>query len=457
MAAFEASVQTDLTNFQALTTGTLYYTAAAAGIFHYTDYGMPGISLTAYGPGLLSTFGGPAASGTVTDIMVYDGLPLMATTPTIPLAPLTRWFSDLAADPTATAAFLSATTRDSSLDFLSGALAGNDTLTGSAFDDVLSGFAGADAIDGGMGYDTISYLTSALGVNVSLLRGLGRGGDAEGDTLTGIESLTGSDHRDVLVGDGGVNTLTGGDGNDLLIGGLGPDTLIGGDGIDTVSYASSFGVIVDLQDNAVSLGNEAEGDVIQGVENVIGSAYDDTLFGNSGDNRMEGGDGIDTIEGFAGNDTLIGGQGGDNLAGGDGADTLNGDEGDDILSGGAGNDRLAGGDGDDRLEGGDGADTLTGGSGTDTFAFNSLDGTFDSIRDWQDGDRISLASDLGNGIDLTLVTVGTTTRGLEGEGLFYNSANGRLYLFDSDNDVLTHFATLAKKPASLDAGDFLIV
>ena len=75
--------------------------------------------------------------------------------------------------------------------------------------------------------------------------GTARGGDAEGDTLTGIEELEGSDEADELTGNGvdnylvghdGDDTLTGEGGNDELIGGLGQDTLTGGTGADTFIF-----------------------------------------------------------------------------------------------------------------------------------------------------------------------------------------------------------------------------
>ena len=48
-------------------------------------------------------------------------------------------------------------------------------------------------------------------------------------------------------------------------------------------------------------------------EDIIGSAYDDTLTGDSNSNKIQGGDGNDLIEGKNGADTLDGGSGTDIL------------------------------------------------------------------------------------------------------------------------------------------------
>ena len=58
------------------------------------------------------------------------------------------------------------------------------------------------------------------------------------------------------------------------------------------------------------------------IENLIGSAFGDTLFGNDVSNSISGGFGNDTIDGGAGADTLIGGQGDDSLVGGSGLDVV---------------------------------------------------------------------------------------------------------------------------------------
>ncbi len=48
-------------------------------------------------------------------------------------------------------------------------------------------------------------------MKVDLTTNVNTGGDAQGDSLSGIENLTGSAFADTLVGDGGVNRLDGGE------------------------------------------------------------------------------------------------------------------------------------------------------------------------------------------------------------------------------------------------------
>ena len=142
---------------------------------------------------------------------------------------------------------------------------GADTLNGGADDDHLHGGTGADMLNGGPGEDTAYYTNSSVGVLVRLhdARAV-RSGDAEGDTLTGIEHLVGSDYNDILAGDGGDNRLEGGDGNDDLYGGPagGDDTMSGGNG-------------------------------------------DDRVFGGRGNDILTGGEGNDLLKGGPGEDILI--------------------------------------------------------------------------------------------------------------------------------------------------------
>ena len=203
----------------------------------------------------------------------------------------------------------------SELDWISG-LGGNDTLYGfggddslDAYDgdDVLIGGPGGDALRGGDGTDTASYATSAGAVAVSIATspGSGSGGDAQSDELFSIENLTGSVHDDTLTGDGGNNVLRGGRGNDTLKGLGGSDTLDGGPGTDTASYeGSGAAVTVDLATGSAS-GGDAQGDTLVSIENLTGSAHDDTLTGNGGNNVLNGGGGNNRLTGGPGDDRLI--------------------------------------------------------------------------------------------------------------------------------------------------------
>lgn len=166
---------------------------------------------------------------------------------------------------------------------------GDDRLYGGAGDDTLSGGAGADLIDGGTGMDIVDYSTSSGAVSVNLQTGVVSGGDAQGDTLLGVDGVIGSAYNDTIVGSdsygtdpndtytsvlygaGGDDTVSGGAGNDSLYGGTGADTLFGGTGDD----------IVD------------------------GGTGNDSIDGGTGNDRIQAGAGDDTLTGGAGNDTYI--------------------------------------------------------------------------------------------------------------------------------------------------------
>ena len=192
-------------------------------------------------------------------------------------------------------------------------------------------------------------------------RDLELNGDKDG--IVTADKLHGAGGEDTIKGGGGNDFLSGGAGNDALDGEAGDDTLEGGPGADdldgganglfdfgdTISYARSAEAVRVNLGKMTAMGGDAEGDVFENVENIIGSAGDDWLRGDITNNRLTGG---------AGDDTLIGGGGGnDVLNGGEGNDTLNGGEGDDVLIGGAGADMITGGPGDDLLSytGSDGA------------------------------------------------------------------------------------------------------
>lgn len=279
-----------------------------------------------------------------------------------------------------------------------------DTLLGGGLDDVFVGGAGADILTGNGGRDTAEYSTSAAAVRVTLdasVTTVGIGGDADGDQITGIESLIGSRFGDTLGGSADQNRLDGGAGDDLLLGSQGGDTLVGGDGVDTLDYSGfTEGVSVRSTTTAetlVRLNGSTVVDVISGVENIIGTGFADILFGTGVANRLEGGGGNDLLHGGAGADVLVGGDGADTASyaqsgaavtvdltltgpqvGGDAAgdvlstiENLVGSDYADLLVGNDGNNQLEGGDGNDILRGGAGADVMFGGNGIDTVDYST--------------------------------------------------------------------------------------
>ena len=353
---------------------------------------------------------------------------------------------------------------------------GDDRIYGLGGYDTIIGGAGADYLDGGFGTDTASYSDSTEGVVVNLDTGQNFGGTAEGDTLVGIENVTGSSYADILVGDNGINEvfdlnwasddvlegmdgndqlfgmdgmdfldgggdndtlkggggrdwLQGGDGtdtlygdsgrdwlqgengtdtlhggadrdyleggadNDTLNGGGGTDILLGGSGIDTADYGgSAAGVGISLFTNTAG-GGDAEGDELDGIENLTGSAHADSLWGDDGINVLRGMHGNDTLKGFGGADTIYGGGDNDSLHGMDGADTLRGEAGNDVL------------------DGGNGGDTMIGGLGNDTYI---VDSRFDTV-----------AESGGQGIDVVRTSVNwIITAGADIETLETTDANG---------------------------------
>ncbi|MDE2668248.1 MAG: SwmB domain-containing protein [Chloroflexota bacterium] len=234
-----------------------------------------------------------------------------------------------------------------------------DTLTGNDGDNVFTGGPGGDTITGGGGSDTASYAGSPAAVTINLATGSVSGGDARGDTLSGIENLIGSDHADTLTGNDEDNVIAGGAGFRIVGADVIGDVITCGGGIDTLDYSGSPAAIDVTLIGQGGTGGDAEGDYYPGLdsgltpdcENVIGSNHDDRLLDSDASNVLRGGRGNDTLDGReAGNDTLYGGPGNDSLTGNNG-DTLYGGTGDDSLTiiGDVGRVRLTGGPGDDTL------------------------------------------------------------------------------------------------------------
>ena len=118
------------------------------------------------------------------------------------------------------------------------------------------------------------------------------------------ETINGNAGDDILIGNGGNDTLNGGDGNDILAGGLGNDVLNGGAGIDTAAYIDAPSSVTVNFASGIATGGDGS-DTLSSIENVIGSAHNDTLIGSGSANVLTGGAGGDTLTGGGANDTFV--------------------------------------------------------------------------------------------------------------------------------------------------------
>jgi Ca2+-binding RTX toxin-like protein len=230
---------------------------------------------------------------------------------------------------------------------------GNDTLEGGAGDDTLVAGAGNDILQGDAGNDTYQFSAGSVGTHQVV-----ESANADADTLdfstfngpvsvnlgstapqslaggqvvvtlsdaAGVENVVGSPFGDSIIGNARDNVIEGGPGNDTMAGGAGDDTYVfsGGNlGSDVINEAPSadsdtldFSLFaaplnIDLaqpgaqavggNNLTLTLGNDTA------IENVVGTAFNDTILGNARDNHLYGAAGVDYIDGRAGNDYLQG-------------------------------------------------------------------------------------------------------------------------------------------------------
>ena len=303
----------------------------------------------------------------------------------------------------------------------------NDVLVGDGLNNQLEGGTGSDTLNGKLGNDTVTYEHSATSVIVDLGATATYGysfDGTSGDVLLSIENIVGTALGDILVGDSN---------NNVIEGGTGGDTINGKGGIDTVTYEhSTTAVILDLGATA-TYGysfDGTSGDVLVGIENIVGSSLADNLVGDGQNNLIEGGAGSDYINGKGGIDTVtyvnsatavtvdLGaaptyGFSFDGISG----DTLLGIE---NVIGTSLNDTLVGDSGANTLDGMAGNDVLKGAGGADTFRFTSLAFGNDTVSDYQDtidllsfgpAAALSFANFTITGNDTTSVTIHLTGGG----------------------------------------------
>lgn len=94
----------------------------------------------------------------------------------------------------------------------------------SGIEEISAGYDDTGALNTGVTIGVPNIMTDAAGTGWTL--------DFSATTLTGIESIQGSDHDDTIVGSSGDDVIVGNKGSDTLTGGAGADTFVYVDGVE---------------------------------------------------------------------------------------------------------------------------------------------------------------------------------------------------------------------------------
>lgn len=379
--------------------------------------------------------------------------------------------SDISVSYNAALARLEITLPDQQLVLLTNTTA--TTLDASAFI-----FATRSTVSGTAGNDLINQSAATYGVQIDGLAGT--------DTITGSQHndiLTGgpgdsTDKADIIYGGGGHDSITGGYSNDSLYGDAGNDTIDGGIGNDVMTgstgddvyYANSASDVIVEQANegtdtvhstaTLTLAANVENLVLYGTSGIsgTGNALDNSITGNTASNVLNGGFGNDTMIGGLGNDSYYVDAAGDvvveNVGEGTdkvfstitytlaatlenltliGTDAINGtgnDSNNTILGNAAAN-ALYGLAGNDAINGGGGDDTLVGGLGNDTYIIDSANVTVVEVEG-EGTDRVISSLDTTLSADVENLTL-TGLANINGTG---NELNNSLAGNDANN-ILT--------------------
>lgn len=279
--------------------------------------------------------------------------------------------------------------------------------------------------------------------------GAALGGNRTADFTIENREMIGTPGADLMRGTGGAEVTLGGLGDDTFQASPGNDRLDGQGGNDWLFLArvtagpQGEGASVNLAGLAAS-GGGIGNNLVLNIENVKGSAFNDTIIGDFSANILRGEAGRDLLDGGFNHDRLIGG---------------------------SGRDTLIGGAGDDTLIGGIGADVLTGGAGADQFVFATgplarLPDNSDRITDFVSGvDQIVLGR-TGSGpfdtIAFGVLAAQAFRIGAQAttaaHRIIYDQSDGRLY-YDPDGNgaaARVQFALLEGAP-TLVADDFLVI
>ncbi|QDG76411.1 calcium-binding protein [Labrenzia sp. PHM005] len=159
-----------------------------------------------------------------------------------------------------------------------------DDMTGGDRWDYFVGGQGADTIRGGGGFDEVNYFYhnvsdnagGFVGVTVDLGNQTATDQFGDTDTLIDVEIIAGTENVDSLTGDDLANTLMGRMGDDVIDGAGGVDELFGDGGDDTITTGAGM-------DNVHYYGSSEHGsdivtDFLVGSDTIVMSAITQAVF-----------------------------------------------------------------------------------------------------------------------------------------------------------------------------------
>lgn len=283
---------------------------------------------------------------------------------------------------------------------------GNDTIDGGGGNDEIYGGIGDDTLAGGAGSDTLYFSDLATAVTLNLTTSASgtatSGGNTDNFSTFEAYVLTGQD--DTINSSSEADTVTGGGGNDTFYASAGADTFDGGAGTaDVIDYTTrGAGIYIEADLSAapnltVDVRNSGdnsliEQDIINNIENIIGSAGNDTFINGSDNNVIDGAGGSDTLSyqndatGISFDMRLISGGFFDITIGAEtdsvsSIENIIGSTAGDSMAGDTAANNFDGGNGNDTFIASEGGDTYTGGGGTDFVNYSTLAGLNSVIVD----------------------------------------------------------------------------
>jgi Ca2+-binding RTX toxin-like protein len=215
--------------------------------------------------------------------------------------------------------------------FITAVLAPTDVTSTSLTDEAITGTV---TYDDGNGIETlpVSCLPDIANGWVTTIRIVTDFVTCMGQMVT----VFGTDGNDTIGDSSGPDVVATFGGRDYVADQGGSDVVCMGDGIDTITYTTAgAGLFIALSASQPGAIGPEQRDLYDGIENIVGTPFNDFIIGDDGRNDISGYPGDDIIIGLGERDRLRGDYGNDFMFGGTETDVLDDDRDTNFLDCGA--------------------------------------------------------------------------------------------------------------------------